>query len=503
MMCKKLFSPIFAVSLLVICVQVQAQVIFSDDFDHAMMDDWSRINYQGWYEQNVLGWPSPGGPWVIGNWDSYQSLPDDTGVSPTVLAYNFIDTFNIGMGEPNQPQPWTPGYEGPILNGVLRITSTAAGWSDQWNTGPFLYKIIEGDFVAQVEVVSADYWWHAMGGLMARVPNPDGVGENENWVYLNYFPLYNVGNNIRNTINGASTEMQSPWRGFPADPYLRLQRSGNTFFFYTSPDGETWTSLPGLEDGVVRDDMPAELQVGIFQANFTGDWQVTMDFDNFTLETGAEAEPSIAGLIVENPDQLMGFEPQMLDRLESLGYAVEIIKGDDVKDDVFTVADAEALDVIVVSEAISSSDVNRLAGANVPIMHGEGYGWHKMNYAEDGTQGWQDATGLADVVNDTHPIVVAAGLSLGTMDFLTHESATTTTAEVSVLAPGAVSLVSMLVEGTEYALVFAIDTGAELAKGAGPATNRIVGFSLPGDQEGVLSDAGWALFDAAIDWLDQ
>ena len=131
-----------------------------------------------------------------------------------------------------------------------------------------------------------------MGGLMARVPNPDDVGENENWVYLNYFPVWGVGNNIRNTINGASTEMQSPWRGYPPHPYLRLQRIGNTFSFYTSPDRETWTSLPGLEDGVVRDDLPAELQVGIFQANFTADWQITMDFDNFSIKTVPEPEPT-------------------------------------------------------------------------------------------------------------------------------------------------------------------------------------------------------------------
>ena len=63
-MCKKLFYSIFVVSLLVMCAQVQADIIFSDDFDHAMMDDWSRINYQGWYEQEILGWPFPGGPWV-------------------------------------------------------------------------------------------------------------------------------------------------------------------------------------------------------------------------------------------------------------------------------------------------------------------------------------------------------------------------------------------------------------------------------------------------------
>ncbi|MCF7973307.1 MAG: hypothetical protein K9N55_05800 [Phycisphaerae bacterium] len=214
-----------------------------------------------------------------------------------------------------------------------------------------------------------------------------------------------------------------------------------------------------------------------------------------------------AGLITKAPDQLAGFDQQMFDRLEFLGYAVEIIASGDVKGGAFTVADAEAFDVIVVSESISSSDVSNLAGANVPMMNGEGYGWHKMNYAEsDGSASWQDANDLVDVVNETHPIIVDAALSVGTMEYLLDEKASATTASATSLAPGAEGLVSITIDGTEYALIFAIDKDAELAKGAGPAANRIVGFSLPGNTpEGgsnVLSDDGWALFEASIRWLD-
>jgi hypothetical protein len=41
--------------------------------------------------------------------------------------------------------------------------------------------MVEGDFVAQVEIVGYDHWYHNMGGLMARQPSSDGVGANENW----------------------------------------------------------------------------------------------------------------------------------------------------------------------------------------------------------------------------------------------------------------------------------------------------------------------------------
>lgn len=300
--------------MLIITFAGAAQAVyFEDSFDHAMADDWSRINYQGWYEQGPLndaGYPQtyPGGPWGIGTWDGYQSLVDPgNGISPTIEAYNYVGTklhvngdyppyqdlhFNYSMGEEGMPQAWTPGTpeDAEIVNGVLRIVSSNSGWSDTWNTGPFLYKMVTGDFEAYVEVVAHDYWWHNLGGLMARAPNPDGAGANENWVYLDHFPVWGVGNHTRNTINGTSTE--SPNKGYPADDYLKLVRQGSQFTFYTSEDGAVYNQMmvpdavdPNIMVPLVidRPDLPQELQVGIFQANYTGDWKGSMDFDNFVI----------------------------------------------------------------------------------------------------------------------------------------------------------------------------------------------------------------------------
>ena len=122
----------------------------------------------------------------------------------------------------------------------------------------------------------------------ARGGVPDGVGTNENWTQVCTFPLWSVGNRANDTTMGVTSWIGVT--GYPCNPHLRLMRKDNTFYYYTSADGETWTSLPDLEEGVVRDDLPAELQVGIFQSNFTGDWQATMDFDNFSIETVPEVE---------------------------------------------------------------------------------------------------------------------------------------------------------------------------------------------------------------------
>ena len=184
-MCKKLFYLISLVLLLVMSAQVKAEVIFSDNFDRAMMDDWSRINFQGWYEQTVLEWPSPGGPWSIGTWDGYQSLPDDSGVSPTLICHPVINAVgNVQWGnpsDPNAPETYRPGIDPntPLLNGVLRMSSTNGAFEHDRNSGAFLYKMVEGDFIAKVEVVAYDVFWHHLGSLMARVPNSGEAGADE------------------------------------------------------------------------------------------------------------------------------------------------------------------------------------------------------------------------------------------------------------------------------------------------------------------------------------
>jgi regulation of enolase protein 1 (concanavalin A-like superfamily) len=266
---------------------------FSDNFDHAWTADWMFIDYRGWDA-------SGGAAYSIGGWDGFQSLVDPaTGQKATLLAYNYVETLengNIGMYEAPYPGPqhaYSP--ENPVgeRNGVLRIASVNGAWADNSNTGPFLYKNVAGDFQATVQVVARDYWWHACAGLMARAANPNGAGASENWVYISHFPNWNVGNHIRTTVNGASTEMFI--KGYPAEPFLRLTRTGSKFFFEVSADGMAWASLPGAEAGLDRPDLPGELQVGIWAATY-GDLTSTWDFENFAITIPEPATISLLGL---------------------------------------------------------------------------------------------------------------------------------------------------------------------------------------------------------------
>jgi hypothetical protein len=286
---------------------------FYDDFDRAMTDNWDRIDYQGWYEQNVLqvfaGYPAtyPGGPWVIGDWDGYMSIPaGDPSISPTLIAYNYVDMFNQNNGE-GDPPAWTPGYEGEVANGVLRIHASNGAWENDRTSGAFLFMMVEGDFLAEVEVVARDYWWHNMGGLMARKPydpidvggklsSVNGGGLSENWTQICHFPLWGQGNRVNDTVLGVTSWPATT--GYPTDPHMRLERVGNTFYYYVSPDGITWTSL--IPAGIVRNDLDGMVQVGIFQSNFTGDWHTNMDFDNFSIvpEPATIALLGLGGLVL-------------------------------------------------------------------------------------------------------------------------------------------------------------------------------------------------------------
>jgi hypothetical protein len=212
-----------------------------------------------------------------------------------------------------------------------------------------------------------------------------------------------------------------------------------------------------------------------------------------------------AAMIVSNTDLVAGFDQAQKDRLEMLGYEVTLATGSDVKNDVFTPADAETFDVLVVSESIGSGDVNKLIGVNVPMMHEESYGWSRHFFTQGLNKTWKnDPNGMMDIVNDTHPIIADAGLSVGPVQFFTDPNASWTTDTVASLVAGAVNLAQLTSEGVDFTLIFAIESGTELAN-ASLAANRIVGFSLPGDLSftaGDMTDEAWALFDAAIAWLD-
>ena len=168
-------------------------------------------------------------------------------------------------------------------SGRLYIASTNGVWAEGWNPlGPFLYRDVTGDFVATVKVTDYQDMFHNNCGIMARAKkSPDEGGTGEDWVSIDYFPIWGCGNYVRSADNDVRTENCTNGLAFGLDPWLRLERLGNVFHMYTSSDGAIFTEMSCSP--LTRSDLNGlTLQVGLFQATYSAD-QGYVSFDDFVL----------------------------------------------------------------------------------------------------------------------------------------------------------------------------------------------------------------------------
>lgn len=171
-------------------------------------------------------------------------------------------------------------------NGKLRLESTGA-IIDQSAGGPFLYKVVEGDFVAEAKVADFQGWLQRKPpgllepALMIRVADDEDAGPGQDHVRSGIFPYWNCGN-LWTSLDGSGRPQGHNSSGYQADLYLQIQRSGEIISLRTSPDGKTWKPLPGTP--IIRRDMVGlPLQVGLTQTIAENDETGWVDFDWFKV----------------------------------------------------------------------------------------------------------------------------------------------------------------------------------------------------------------------------
>lgn len=209
--------------------------------------------------------------------------------SPLAIAGIIVDTFSIN-------KDYAGGnVTGTIWSGVLnsgnlsvgnanisnpgRLTWGSipnSGWEGSLANGPFLYRMVNGDFDVSVQVAGMTNNFFSDGGLLVRVPNVADAGPGEDYLGLRYFGAFGF-NATRNTNDGSTANTNYP----AFDPFIRITRTGAVFDFFTRPnESSAWV----LRDRVTRADMGAvgDLQVGLWFGTFTNTTGQAR-FDNFTL----------------------------------------------------------------------------------------------------------------------------------------------------------------------------------------------------------------------------
>lgn len=201
---------------------------------------------------------------MVDNFDVAHDYVAD-GVTGTDWS-GIMNAGNMSVGNTND----NPGY--------LTLDGTG-NWNGNETTGPFIYKTVTGDFIAEVHqlvgVTSA-------GGLMVRLGGNlslGGAGEDNMW--LATWSSWDVGSIFWPTDNGSRPELDITWdgdeTGGPA--WNRVERQGANFYWSRSYDGVTWEALPSADPRMRSDMDVVSLQVGIIQS-FGG---AAIEYDYFNL----------------------------------------------------------------------------------------------------------------------------------------------------------------------------------------------------------------------------
>lgn len=222
----------------------------------------------------------------------YVTVSDDNGFSKTFTQNITVnpDEYSLFTDDFKKFTEWDGKYQTnekvsyKAENGQLTLSSAGTYFdADATRNGPMLYKEVKGDFIVQVKI--ADMMGsqrrntpaYNEGGLMIILPTSETT---QNIVQIGAFPNYNCGNML--TTVGRRGRPQYPnQQAWDYDPYMQLQRVGNTVYARTSRDGKVWTDMPGSPVDASQFEGKT-LRVGIFQSTYT-DNNAWVSFSDFKL----------------------------------------------------------------------------------------------------------------------------------------------------------------------------------------------------------------------------
>jgi hypothetical protein len=295
-----------------------ADYLIVDEFETYTDDIGSRI-FQTWIDGWGFTEPAPGNPGNgTGSTVGYTSPP----FAERTIVHGGKQSMPLGYDNSVQPyysetertfdapQNWTlygmdtlslqvRGY--PQLTSMVvtetggKMSLTGAG-TDIWNNSDeftYAYKSLSGDATIVARVTSngtgSDPW--AKGGVMIR----DGLDGGSAHVMM---AITGGGGNgasfqYRTAADGGSGNTDST--GIVAPPYwVKLERAGDSFSGYVSPDGNAWT-IVGTQEVVLA----APVYVGICVTSHVAGAERTFQFEN--IKTTGGVSGAWQGAVIASP----------------------------------------------------------------------------------------------------------------------------------------------------------------------------------------------------------
>jgi regulation of enolase protein 1 (concanavalin A-like superfamily) len=213
------------------------------------------------------------------------SVAANTGPARSGTATIAGQPFTVWQAAPGLPVGWTHQDIGAVgVAGSAGFDGTtfsiAGGGADVWGSADalhFAYQPLTGDgrIVARVATVQNTNAWVKAGVMFRETTDPGSP---------HAFMLESFSKGLafqrRPTANGTSVSSSG---ALSAAPYwVRLDRIGNTFTAYQSPDGVMWTIV-----GAETIPMTATVLVGVGVSSHTTAATATATFDNVTVVSGA------------------------------------------------------------------------------------------------------------------------------------------------------------------------------------------------------------------------
>jgi len=211
-------------------------------------------------------------------------------VAPSMNDSNPID-FTV-TSQP-LPQGWLDldvgqvGVDGTAsyADGVFTVTGSGTNLFGTTEAMHFAYQQLSGDgtIVARLQSLSSTF---AEAGVMIR-ESLDAQAKSIAVVNLTGL-AYQLFRAIPAIQDG--TQTRGPSESVPY--WMKIVRTGNTFYTYASPDGNSWTSV----GGPVAIDMAHTVYIGLLESSASTSSTYTAGFDNVSISTAGNVAPIITGL---------------------------------------------------------------------------------------------------------------------------------------------------------------------------------------------------------------